>query len=133
MDETGAFLVKSIITFKQLLLSVEGWKNGKDKPMAPKSELPDCIKKRVIWVRNNLMDIDDVTFIDCMQIALPSPVDENKLKKEYRDLWLPMGDDYKQYCHHFNARLLNILGQAVAVALIYGLNDDSEGKIKNEN
>lgn len=131
MKEPKATLLRSIKTFwEQLVPSVEGWQNGKDKPIPPKSELPECIKKRVKWVRNNIIDIDNVTFTDCMQIALPSPVDESKLRAEYRDLWLPMSDDYKQYCHHFNARLLNMLGQAVAVALIYGLNDDSEGEAK---
>jgi len=126
MEKPVVTLVRSIKTFKQLVPSVEGWQNGKNHPIPPKSELPECIKKRVKWVRNNLMDIDNVTFIDCMQIALPSPIDENKFREEYRDLWLPMDDDYKQYCLQFNARLLNFLGQAVAVALIYGLNDSSE-------
>lgn len=127
MEEPGATLVRSIKTFKQLVPSVEGWQNGKDHPIPPKSELPECIKKRVKWVRNNLMDIDNVTFTDCMQIALPGPLEENKLREKYQDLWLPMGEDYKQYFLHFYAPLLNILGQAVAVGLIYGLNDGSEG------
>ena len=126
MEEPRAVLVRSIKTFEELVSSVEDWQNGKDKPIPPKSELPDCIKKRVAWVRNNCMVIDDINFIDCLQIALPGPLEENKLKEKYQDFWLPMGDDYKQYCLHFYAPLLNILGQAVAVALIYGLNDDSE-------
>ena len=69
MEEPRAVLVRSIKTFEQLVSSVEDWQNGKDKPRPPKSELPDCIKKRVAWVRNNCMVIDDINLIDCIKIA----------------------------------------------------------------
>lgn len=48
MKEPGAVFVRSIKTFKLLLTSIEDWQKGADKPIPPKSELPDCIKKRVI-------------------------------------------------------------------------------------
>lgn len=43
MEEPRAVLVRSIKTFEELVSSVEDWQNGKDKPIPPKSELPDCI------------------------------------------------------------------------------------------
>ena len=122
------------LEFIKIMRSINNWNvnNGKAEP--PKSGLPECIKKRVRWVIK-LSREAPITFIGCIKFSFPDPDDEWKIKKEFEfgeTDWLPITDEYKKYWNeYFNYR--SVLEEAVAVALIYGLNDDSERKIKNGN
>lgn len=122
------------VEFKKIMRSINSWNvnNGKAEP--PKSELPECIKERVRWVIK-LSKEAPITFIGCIKFSFPDPDDEWKIKKEFEfggSNWLPISAKYKKYWDEYYS-YIPVLGEAVAVALIYGLNDETEGKIKNEN
>lgn len=122
------------VEFKKIMRSICSWnvKHGKAKP--PKSELPECIKERVRWLIKISKEAP-VTFIGSITFAFPDPDNEWKIKKEFEfgkfggANWLPASDTYKKYWNEYY-NYLPILEEAVAVALIYGLNDDSEGDAK---
>ena len=116
------------VEFKKMMRSICSWNVNHGKAKPPKSELPECIKERVRWVIKISKEAP-VTFIGSIAFAFPDPDDEWKIKKEFEfgeTDWLPISDEYKKYWkEYFNYR--SVLEEAVAVALIYGLNDDSEG------
>lgn len=117
--------------------SIFGWKNGAPNPKPPRSELPECIKKRIRWVREKCMLSGEITFSECLNLVLPSqyPADEWKLADKYHDYWLPLDNDYRLFIEQvfdddlgsrYAVTFLNQLEMSVVVALIYGLNDEGD-------
>lgn len=114
--------------------SIYKWSITKSKATPPKSELPECVKERVRWILKAHHDLP-ITFIGSLIFAFPDPDCEGELKKDFEfggDTWFPISKQYKEYWkEYYSYRAL--IEQEVAIAIIYGLNDEPEGKIKNEN
>lgn len=118
------------VEYKKILRSIYKWSVKKSKATPPKSELPECIKERVRWILKAHHDFP-ITFIGSLIFAFPDPDCEEELKKDFEfggDTWFPISKQYKEY---YSYRAL--IEQEVAIAIIYGLNDEPERKIKNEN
>lgn len=122
------------VEYKKILRSIYKWSITKSKATPPKSELPECVKERVRWILKAHHDLP-ITFIGSLIFAFPDPDCEGELKKDFEfggDTWFPISKQYKEYWkEYYSYRAL--IEQEVAIAIIYGLNDEPEGKIKNEN
>lgn len=125
-DKADEFIKNGFKDFFIFLRSINGWQNGEDRPIPPKSELPECIKKRIRWVWDKCNGSVEITFSDIFDLVLPDTAKEKELKDKYLDYWLPIGDDYRQFFANFDINLLDLLEKAVAVALVYGLNDEED-------
>ena len=117
---------KKVREYDKLMNSIYLWSVTDGKSTPPKSELPECIKKRIRWLWDKCNGCGDVTFSECFDLVLPDIAKEKELKDKYLDYWLPIGDDYKQFFANFDINLLDLLEKAVAVALVYGLNDEED-------
>lgn len=143
MDEEYKKAVRALDEINEYLRpfdkSVFDWRNGEHRPLPPKSELPECIKKRVRWVQDRCMGGEsDLTFIDCLTIAAPDVKKRKRLAKEYSSYWQPIDDDYKQFWAQFYKKfgtegecLVEIVQEAVAAALLYGLREDDDDDGQN--
>lgn len=122
------------VEYKKILRAIYKWNVTKHKAIPPKSELPECIKERVRWILKAHHEFP-ITFIGSLIFAFPDPDCEEELKKDFEfggDTWFPISQQYKEYWkEYYSYRVL--IEQEVAIAIIYGLNDEPERKIKNEN
>lgn len=115
------------VEYKKILRAIYKWNVKKHKAIPPKSELPECIKERVRWILKAHHDLP-ITFIGSLIFAFPDPDCEGELKKDFEsggDTWFPISKQYKEYWkEYYSYRVL--LEQEVAIAIIYGLNDEPE-------
>lgn len=121
-------------TFEKTMNSIYKWsiKDGKIDP--PKSELPECIKERVRWLLSlaNNDYIPGISFLGQIESVLPDPDEEEKHKKDWESGsftdWLPLSDEYKQYYQDNRAYFSFTIPAAVAIELLFGLNEDDNSK-----
>lgn len=119
------------VEYKKILRAIYKWNVTKHKAIPPKSELPECVKERVRWILKAHHEFP-ITFIGSLIFAFPDPDCEEELKKQFEvggDTWLPISKQYKEYWkEYYSYRAL--IEQEVAIAIIYGLNDEHEGDAK---
>lgn len=119
-------------TFEKTMNSIYKWSIKDEKVKPPKSELPECIKSRVWWLLS--LTYDDfyrpgpgISFIGQLKCVLPDPDEEKKAKEDWEfrasAKWLPISDEYKQYYQDNRAYFSVQITAAVAIGLLFGLND----------
>lgn len=113
--------------------SIFNWTVKDQKCMPPESQLPECIKKRIRWGNKMLAYEPTLVFTQVLNLVLLEPEKEKETYQEIHDKthdaivkWLPLDQDYKDYYQKYHAYFDRFLVKAVAIALIYGLNDDAE-------
>lgn len=97
--------------------------NGKNIVHAPKIELPECVKERIRFFGKYAED--GLSFLGCLELIMAE--DEEKAKHDfgigaYED-YLPASKEFKQW--RDDIALRNLHQMEIAVALIYGLGNES--------
>lgn len=121
-------------TYEKTMNSIYSWSVKDEKVKPPKSELPECIKSRVRWLLS--LTYDDfyrpgpgISFIGQLKCVLPDPDEEKKAKEDWElrasAKWLPISDEYKQYYQDNRAYFSVQITAAVAIGLLFGLNEDN--------
>lgn len=98
--------------------------NGKSRVHAPKMDLPECVKERIKFFGK--YSEDGLSFSGCIDLIMAE--DEEKAKKEFEigayEDYLPASEEFKQWRDEIALR--NLHQMEIAVALIYGVGDDSD-------
>ena len=116
-------------TFSKAMSSIYNWSviDGKIDP--PKSQLPECIKERVRWIYGLTKKdyIPGISFTGEIESVLPNPDEEEDLKKDWESGssadWFPISDEYKMFYKENRAYFSFTIPAAVAIELLFGLND----------
>ncbi len=98
--------------------------DGKNKVRAPKMDLPEFVKERIKFFGK--YSEDGLSFLGCINLIMAE--DEEKAKKEFEigsyEDYLPASEEFKQWRDEIALR--NLHQMEIAVALIYGVGDDSD-------
>ncbi|MFB8447609.1 hypothetical protein [Enterococcus thailandicus] len=98
--------------------------DGKNKVRAPKMDLPEFVKERINFFGK--YSEDGLSFLGCIDLIMAE--DEEKAKKEFEigsyEDYLPASEEFKQWRDEIALR--NLHQMEIAVALIYGVGDDSD-------
>ncbi|EHQ8840035.1 hypothetical protein KWN51_002644 [Enterococcus faecalis] len=98
--------------------------NGKNKVHTPKMDLPECVKERIKFFGKYAED--GLSFLGCIELIMAE--DEEKLKQDFEfgsyEDYLPASEKFKKWRDEIG--LYSLHQMEIAIALIYGLEDESD-------